>query len=71
MNNLSGDTVTLSELVRTEEHGLNVNRLLFAKFLLMTGRLSEGTRQDRRRARESQPVVEESATDTTAAIRTA
>ena len=42
MNNLSGDTVTLSQLVRTEEHGLNVNRLLFAKFLVMTGRISEG-----------------------------
>jgi hypothetical protein len=43
MNNLSGDTVTLSQLVRTEEQGLNVNRLLFAKFLVMTGRISEGT----------------------------
>jgi hypothetical protein len=42
MNNLSGDTVTLSELVRTEEQGLNVNRLLFAKFLVMTGRIGEG-----------------------------
>jgi hypothetical protein len=42
MNNLSGDTVTLSQLVRTEEHGLNINRLLFAKFLVMTGRISEG-----------------------------
>ncbi len=42
MNNLSGDTVTLSQLVRTEEHGLNVNRLLFAKFLVMTGRINEG-----------------------------
>jgi hypothetical protein len=43
MNNLSGDTVTLSQLVHTEEQELNVNRLLFAKFLVMTGRLSEGT----------------------------
>ena len=43
MNNLSGDTVTLSQLVHTEEQGLNVNRLLFAKFLVMTGRISEGT----------------------------
>jgi hypothetical protein len=67
MNNLSGDTVTLSELVRTEEHGLNVNRLLFAKFLVMTGRLSEGTSHDRRRARETGPVVDESAADATAA----
>jgi hypothetical protein len=42
MNNLSGDTITLSQLVRTEEQGLNVNRLLFAKFLVMTGRINEG-----------------------------
>jgi hypothetical protein len=47
MSNLSGDTVTLSQLVRTEEHGLNVNRLLFAKFLVMTGRINEGNLAER------------------------
>ena len=41
MNNFPGGTVTLSQLVRTEEQGLNVNRLLFAKFLVMTRRLKE------------------------------
>lgn len=58
MNNLSGDTVTLSQLVRTEEHGLNVNRLLFAKFLVMTGRLSEGTPQDDGRASGDESVAD-------------
>jgi hypothetical protein len=41
MNNFPGGTVTLSQLVRTEEQGLNVNRLLFARFLVMTRRLNE------------------------------
>ena len=59
MNNLSGDTVTLSQLVRTEEHGLNVNRLLFAKFLVMTGRISEGNLSDRQPLTRI-PMAEES-----------
>jgi len=33
--------MTLSALVRAEEQGLDLNRLLFVKHLLLTGRLSE------------------------------
>lgn len=41
MNGIPGEPVTLSELVRSEEQGLNLNRLLFAKYLVMTHRISE------------------------------
>ena len=34
-------SMTLSALVRAEEQGLDLNRLLFVKHLLLTGRLSE------------------------------
>ncbi len=41
MNGIPGEPVTLAELVRSEEQGLNLNRLLFAKYLVMTRRISE------------------------------
>ncbi len=59
MNNLSGDTVTLSQLVETEERGLHLNRLLFAKFLVMTGRLSEGNPYDGSQAVGNESVLDE------------
>lgn len=42
MNGVTGEPTTLSDLVRSEQLGLDVNRLLFAKFLVMTRRVSDG-----------------------------
>ena len=36
-----GQSMTLSDLVRAEEQGLDLNRLLFVKYLLLTKRLTD------------------------------
>lgn len=41
MNGFAAETISLSDLVRAEAQGLDLNRLLFARYLLVTGRITE------------------------------
>ena len=36
-----GQSMTLSDLVRAEEQGLDLNRLLFVKYLVLTKRITD------------------------------
>jgi len=41
MEATAGQNMTLSDLVRAEEQGLDLNRLLFVKYLVLTRRLND------------------------------
>ena len=42
----TGQGMALSDLVRAEEQGLDLNRLLFVKYLVLTRRLSDDLAAD-------------------------
>lgn len=41
MNSFAGQDVGLAELVLAEEQGLDLNRLLFVRYLVLTRRLTD------------------------------
>ncbi len=41
MNSFTGQSIALSDLVQAEEAGLDLNRLLFVKYLVMTKRVTD------------------------------
>lgn len=46
MSALHSENQLLAMLARAEHEGLNVNRLLFVRWLVLSGRLSDQTRDD-------------------------
>lgn len=46
MNGFAAKGLALSDLVRAEEQGLDVNRLLFVRYLVLTKRLTDELVED-------------------------